>query len=290
MKKFVLATILSVASITASAQVTLYGNLRGLVDHTKVDGQSDTSMVSDLSRWGIRANEKVSKDLTARAVVETSIAFTDPVAGGATKVGDRQSTIGLANRHGSVDIGRAFNSYFLALTNNDAFGTHYGSVAGDVHNVRTVRSGDAIFVNLKSGPIGLAADRTTTTNGVSTTTGSLSGRIGPATVTAARFDAGTDQSTIVAVQGKLAGTQMFLSHSNSKTNQVESTGALVGVARTMGPTTVKASYGRKTGDVKAFALGADYALSKRTDIVVAYRDVDGPVKISQFGVGLAHKF
>jgi predicted porin len=289
MKKIVLATILSVASITASAQVTLYGNLRGLVDNTKVGNQSETSMVSDLSHFGIRANEKLGKGLSARAVVETSIASTDPVSGGDTKLGDRQSTIGLTNRVGSVDIGRAFNSYFLAITNNDAFGTFYGSVAGDVHNVRTVRSGDAVFVNVKVGPANLALDRTFN-SAVETTTGSVSGSLGPVTATVAQFKSGSDTSSVFAAQTKMAGAHMFASMSESKTNNVTTKGALVGVALPVDRATLKASYGQKTGDVSAFSVGADYALSKRTAIVVAYRNVDAPVKVEQIGLGLAHKF
>lgn len=289
MKKIVLATILSVASITASAQVTLYGNLRGFVDNTSVNGQSTTSMVSDLSRWGISASERISKDLQARAVIETSIASTDPLVGDDTKIGNRQSTVGLVGRMGSVDLGRAFNSYFLTVTNNDPFGTHYGSIAGDVHNVRTVRSGDAVFVNLNAGPLAVAVDRTV--NGVAeVTTGSVGGSVGPVRATVSQFKAGNDKSTVIGTQTRFMGTQVFATFSDSTTNGQDSRGSLVGVSRDLGVTTLKASYGKRTGDVVAYNLGADYALSKRTAVSVALRNVNGTVDIRQMGLGLTHKF
>jgi predicted porin len=54
--------------------------------------------------------------------------------------------------------------------------------------------------------------------------------------------------------------------------------------------TTKVSYGtRSLGDVKAYNLGADYALSKNTAISVAYRNVNS-ADTKQMGVGLTHRF
>ena len=293
MKKIALATMLAVVSIAASAQVTVYGNLRGFADSTEVGSVSHTSMVSDSSRFGITASEKLAGGVTARATVETSLAMTNPVGGPDSKIGDRQSTIGLASRMGSIDLGRAFTSHFLAITNNDAFGTLYGSIAGDVHHVRTVRNGDAVFVNVNAGPAAVAFDRTVTAAGAEATTYSVAGKLGPVNATVAVFDSGSAKSTVYAGQAKVSNLQVFASHSVNKDGAASSTGNLVGAAMVVGnsPVTVKASYGTKSvGDVKAYNVGADYALSKRTAISVAYRNVNAATDTKQMGVGLTTQF
>ena len=292
MKKIALATMLAVVSIAASAQATVYGNLRGFVDNTEVGTVSSTSMVSDSSRFGITALEKLAGGVTARATVETSLAVTNPAGAAASKIGDRQSTVGLASSMGSIDLGRAFNSHFLAITNNDAFGTLYGSIAGDVHNVRTVRSGDAVFVNTTAGPATISLDRTVTA-GTETTTYSVAGNMGPVNATVAVFDSGSAKSTVYAGRAKIRNLQMFASHSVDKDSATESSGTLVGAAMAVGnsPVTVKASYGIKSvGNVKAYNVGADYALSKRTAISVAYRNVNATTDTKQMGVGLTTQF
>jgi predicted porin len=293
MKKIALATILAAASIAASAQVTVYGNLRGFVDSTEVGTVSHTSMMSDSSRVGVTASEKLSGGLTVRATVETAIAVTNPAVGTDTKIGDRQSTVGFISKMGSIDLGRAFNSHFLAVTNNDAFGTYYGSIAGDVHNLRTLRSGDAAFGTLNAGPAQISADRTFTAVGAETTTYSVSGKVGPVNATVAVFESGTAKSTVVAGQAKVRNLHVYASHSSDKDGAKESTGNLIGATMAVGnsPVTLKASYGTKSvGDVKAYNFGADYALSKRTAISVAYRNVNAATDTKQMGLGITTTF
>jgi predicted porin len=61
----------------------------------------------------------------------------------------------------------------------------------------------------------------------------------------------------------------------------------------MGHITAKASYGRTNTDTTAYSVGADYNLSKRTAINVAYRNVDRSAVANDtngFGVGVTHKF
>ena len=289
MKKIALATMLAVVSITASAQVTLSGQLRPFLDNTSLAGSSTTTMKSDSSRIGISAAESLGGGLTARAVVETSVAATNPVSGTETKLGDRQTTLGLSSRLGSIDIGRKFNSHFLAITGNDVFGTAYGSIAGDVHSLRTIRSGDAIFVTAGAGNFSGSLDRTVTV-GTEALSYSAVGVVGPVQATVAVFESGTSRSTVVAAQSGLLGLKAHVSYSLDKDNTVESTGALIGAAWVSGAVTTKVSYGtRSLGDVKAYNLGADYALSKNTAISVAYRNVNS-ADTKQMGVGLTHRF
>ena len=291
MKKIVIATMLAAASIVATAQITVSGNLRPFLDNTTVAGSNSSSMKSDSSRIGISASETLGGGLTARAMIETSVAATNPVSGTETKFGDRQTTVGLSSNVGSIDIGRKFNSHFLAITSNDVFGTAYGSIAGDVHNLRTIRSGDAIFVTAGAGNFSGSFDRTVTI-GTESTSYSAVGVLGPVLATIAVFESGTVKSTMIAGQTSVLKLKTYVSYSMDKDNAVESTGTLVGASMPIStsPLTAKISYGTKSvGDVKAYNVGADYALSKRTALSVAYRNVTGS-DTKQTGIGVTHQF
>lgn len=292
MKKIVIAAALAAASIAASAQVTVYGMVREYVDNTKVGGVSTTQMVDDTSRIGIKASETLGNGLTARIVVETGFAANDPATNADTKLGNRQSTVGLASINGSVDFGRKTNTFFEAIDANDVFTTDYGSIAGDIHSVRTVRSGNAVFVNYTYGPVTVAYDRTASGLGGEATSYSATGKLGPVAANIARFEQGVDKSTVLGVRGSYAGTNLFASTSFDTSIFGDVRGTMVGASRqlTVMPIVLKASYGVKTGDVRAFALGADYALSKRTGVSVAYRNVNDFVDTRQLGLGLTHRF
>lgn len=293
MKKIAIASLLALAAMTASAQTTVYGNLRAFVDSKTTSGTTVNSMISDQSRLGITTTEQLGGGLTARATLETSIAVTDPKVGADTKLGDRTATVGLATSTSSVDLGRKFNSHYLALSGSDSFGALYGTINGDIHNLRTIRSGDAVFVSTKLGPVTVSADRTLTA-GVTpeATSYSLSTALGPVTGTVARFRQDVETSNVVALVTSFYGTQVSYSYSDNNGTTGNTKGNLVGVKRQLGnsPVTLKAGYGTKTGDVKAYNIGADYALSQRTGISVAYKNVDASTDVRQFGIGLTHKF
>jgi predicted porin len=58
----------------------------------------------------------------------------------------------------------------------------------------------------------------------------------------------------------------------------------------LGAYTAKVSYGDTNTAVKAYNVGVDYALSKRTVAGVAYRKVDAATDVRQVGVGITHSF
>ena len=293
MKKIAIATLLVASTMVATAQVRLTGKVSEFVDNTKTGAVSKTSLVADpTSNITFSATEKIG-DLTARVVLDTSLSANDPIGGADTKLGNRQSTIGLSSKVGSIDLGRNLHSHFLAITNNDAFGTLYGSIAGDVHNVRGVRVSNGTFIALK--PIaGVTATYDRTHNGVGTEASSYSAsaKLLGVDATVAQFTQGSEKSTVIGASAKLGTAKVFYSHSDDK-GVVAKTGDLVGVAQAFGPLTAKASYGKTNTDVKAYALGADYNLSKRTIVGATYRNVDAAgtaSDIKQVGVGVTHRF
>lgn len=301
MKKIVLATVLAISALSASAQTTVYGRLIEFVDSTKTGSTTVNSLVNDASRIGFRAEEKFSRGMSARVVVETTVAADDPRTGASTQLGDRQSTIGLASKLGSIDLGRKEHSQYLAVKAADPFfGTTYASVSPDVVNDRSRRMSDSAFLATTVGPVTAMYDRSMYTNPatVEATSWSLGGKLGPVTAAMARFESGTDYTNVVTASGKVSGFELSTVQSTDKTGVVETKGRLYGVAVPVNAAvTVKGSYGTKTGlvagDVKAYNVGINYAFSKRTSTLVAYRNVDAggtSNDIKQFGIGLNHAF
>lgn len=301
MKNTILATMLALATTAASAQVTVYGRLSEFVDSTKTGTTTVKSLVNDSSRIGIRAEEKLGTGLTARLVVETSVAADDPKTGTSTQLGDRQSTVGLASRFGSVDLGRKEHSEYITMKNADPFGGgNYATINSDINNDRSKRIGDGAFVATNVGPVNVSYDRSMYTNPAiaEATSWSLGGKIGPVTTAVARFASGADHTNVVTLSAQVAGLTLSTIQSEDKTGAVETKGQLYGVIAPLNNTvSVKGSYGIKTGlaagDVKAYNLGVAYAFSKRTNVSVAYRNVDAggtANDVKQIGLGLSHNF
>lgn len=288
-----MATLFMAATGLASAQVSLSGKVSEFVDSSKVGANKSTQLVTaPTSNFALSVNEKLGGGLTARAVVETSLSG-NTIDGVGTKLGDRQGTVGLSSSLGSVDLGRNVHSHFLAITGNDVFGTLYGSVAGDVHNLRNLRLGDAVFVNVTPFKnLAVAYERSQGTVGQDATVIAGSTSLMGVSATVAQFEQGTEKSTVVGLSTKFLGNKVTYTHSDDQ-GVTNSKGDLVGVARDFGKITAKASYGTTNTDVKAYALGADYNFSKRTALTVAYRNVNkagSAHDVEQVGVGLTHRF
>jgi hypothetical protein len=293
MKKIALATLLAATTMVASAQVSISGKVAQFADNTKTGAVRTTSLAGEpTNNITVSATENIGGGVKARVVLDTSIGA-NSINGGGTQLGDRQGTVGLASGLGSVDVGRNVHSEFLAITNNDVFGTTYGSVAGDVHNLRGLRVSNGVFATVTPFKgVTVSYDRTQGATGADATSYGASGSIAGVAITAAKFEQGAESSTVVGLNTKVAGTVITYTHSDDK-GVVKSKGDLIGAAKAFGPYTAKASYGRTNKDVKAYSVGVGYAFSKRTDLEVAYRNVDkvgASADVAQVGVGLIHRF
>ena len=294
MKKIVIATLLVMSATVAQAQVTVSGKVSEWVGRTKVGSVTTTAVNPDpTSNIKFAASESLGSGLTARAIVETSLG-SNSINGNGTQLGDSQGTVGIANAFGSVDLGRNVHSQFLAVSNNDAFGTLYGSVAGNVHNLRGQRLGNAAFITVTPMKgVTVEYDRAATgLAGAEASSYSASGSFSGVNGTVARFVQGAETSTVIGGNTKFNNTQVFFSHSEDK-GAVVSKGNLIGVKQQVGAFGVKASYGTTNAQVKAYALGVDYAFSRRTEVGVAYRNVNlaGVANdTTEIGVGITHRF
>ena len=293
MKKVLVALTLAVAGV-ASAQVGIYGRVGTYLDNTKTGTAAAVQgMANDLSHFGIRATEDLGGGLKARATYETYIQANSPETS-TTAFGDRQSTVGIAHQMGSVDLGRSVHTHFLAISNNDPFGTLIGSSAADVHNLRGLRFSNAAFTSVNLGNVTASFDRST---GATTDpyAASLVAAVGPAVVTYARYEAGAETSDVLAARAKFGATTVFgIASDNKGVTANTNRGQLVGASHNLGgPITVKASYGRIENGIKSYNVGAEYAFSKKTYAQVLYRNVEGTTAagdIKQVAGGLVVQF
>jgi predicted porin len=295
MKKVLVALTLAVAGV-ASAQVGIYGRVGTYYDNTKTGTATVQGMANDLSHFGIRATEDLGGGLKARATYETYIQANSPETS-TTAFGDRQSTVGIANKMGSVDLGRSVHTHFLAISDNDPFGTLIGSSAADVHNLRGLRFSNAAFTSVNFGNVTANYDRST--GAVSTATdpyaASLIAAVGPAVLTYARYESGAETSDVLAARAKFGATTVYgIASDNKGVAANTNRGQLIGASHNLGgPVTVKASYGRIENGIKSYNVGAEYAFSKKTYAQVLYRNVEGTsaaTDIKQVAGGLVVQF
>ena len=129
MKKSLIALAVIAASGAAMAQsnVTLYGRLDASLANTKdkIANTSTTSMESGLlttSRWGIRGSEDLGAGLKANFNLETGIKNDTGAQGTNNSAFDRQSWVGLSGAFGAVKLGRSDTAFDdirdLAVVNN----------------------------------------------------------------------------------------------------------------------------------------------------------------------------
>jgi predicted porin len=280
MKKLILAAALASVAGVASAQqsVSIYGAMNEYVTSTKTGSTTANGLTSDISNIGFKVSENLGNGVTARAQIETYIQANDTTSS-STYLGDRQSTVGLANKFGSIDLGRNVHSLFVGVASTDPFGALIGSIATDVHTVRSYRISNAVF--LTAAPVnGLNVSYEKTMSSSTTSTdpyaAGASYQIGNVTLNASRYDDSVLRTATNLYGGsvKFGNTTALASFSRNTDSGVKRNGQMYGVAQQMGAVTLKASIGKDDAGLNAYNVGASYALSKRTLLDAGYRNVN----------------
>ena len=295
MKKIALATLLAASAAIASAQVTVSGKIGEYIDGTKTGSTTVNSMVAEpTSSIRFRASETLGSGLTASVVIDTKLAANDPKSVD-TQLGDRQSTVGLSSKFGSVNLGRNTHGVWNTLSSTDVFSGFYGTISEDVHNAQGKRLSNATFITvtpIKNINSSYARDTVS-----EATTYTVGGTLGPVSATYARYESGANTSNVMGATGKLLGIHVGLLRSTDTVAGVETTGTSIGASyKTASPITLKATYGTRsggTGNITAYNLGTEYAFSKRTMAQVVYRNVNNvgtSADIKQYGIGMVHSF
>lgn len=294
MRKIAIATILAVASIAASAQVTVYGKLRVYEESSKV-GAADavTALTNDSSRLGFKGIEALSNGLSANFTIETGLGADAPAA---TTLGDRTTIIGLSHALGSVSVGRDKHAIARTLDNYDAMGNVYGSSVTAIHTAQGSRLQNALFASVTAMP-GLTVNYQNSNSEVAGVTNPQAGSVeftrGPIAATVAYFDNGTTSTTTIAgarYNVVKTNTMLFGLYSEDKVAGVKSTGKTIGVNQPLNASLMAlASYGQND-TAKAYDLGVTYNLSKRTMVHARYVKEDAAVTTTKYALGMEHNF
>ena len=301
MKKVLIALTLAVAGV-ASAQVTISGKIGQYFDNSKT-GTADaagTIGAEATNNIAFKSVEDLGGGLKANVVVETRLRTSDPTAAD-SQIGDRQSTVGLSSKLGSIDLGRNTHSVFGTLANIDVFNAFYGSINSDIHNQRALRFSNGVFTKvnpMENVSINFERQQTAAVGAGEAFGYAVNAALAGVTLSAAHYELGTAKSDVVGVGTNVMGVKLGLLYSEDVTGTVTTKGTSLGAAYNVrGPVTVKASYGSQTGatagDIRAYNAGFDYAFSKRTVAQVIYRKVENPgvsTDVRQVAVGMVHRF
>ena len=284
MKKIVISTLLMGLVGIASAQtVSLGGTIR--YDVVDADGAATTAGVSK-SEITFRATEEIGKGIKVTAGLGLNgagrgetVEGTDAFVAVATPVGELMV--------GQVEVANGIigNSQDLA----PVIGSE-GVVLAATENKDVVKYTSPAVAGFKAS---LSATRALGANGASSSadyayTVGVAGAVGPVTGKVDYTD-GTERIRVsgsVNVMGVAVGAGWSGNEKNVKNSWS------VGAAMPVGPLTVGAAYSEGNG--KAKEVGAQYNLSKRTSVGVAYQDITENTvaanNISTTRVRLQHTF
>lgn len=337
-KKTLLALAALCAAPLAAAQsnVTLYGVVDLGIEQTRLSpGAKTTRLSSGIqsgSRWGLKGREDLGNGMFAAFQLETGIdASTGALGQGGLGFG-RQSWVGLGGGFGTVKFGRQYVPLFLAMDTIDPFGTGLvgdGSGMAAVFPAYGVRMDNTI--NYSSPDLGGFSMEAAYGFGEVAGNASIGRQYGfsavydkaPFTAVAAyhhrgligpgNTDGGENKGVLLGGAYDLKVVKLHAALSDNRTdsaagvNTGRSRDYMLGVSAPVGPFSVMASYIRHNdrmtpnADAKFWALGATYAMSKRTNLYTSYSRVSNEsagstgsgvagADISWINVGIRHRF
>ena len=318
-----LAAVAATGAAFAQSTVTLYG--RADLNITKLTGVSaamtdGSANGAGASRFGVKGEEDLGGGLKAAFVVEAGF-NADANSGTGTILGSRNSYIDLSGGFGTVRAGRHLNNALVQTGTFSAFGTDYGLASGsNVLSIEGARYNNAIsYISPSFSGVSVQLQTATketntyavetlstagaTTAAVGATKSPMSARVsyanGPIVAGLAYTKdgrAGTEALTQLGASYDL-GVAKILAAYETDANQVGGKNAYsVGLTAPLGAATVRATFGKDqkgtAADVKQTAIGADYALSKRTALYAVFAQTKpaGGTANKQVTFGLGHNF
>jgi predicted porin len=291
-------------NVLASSNVQIGGRISQYFTNNTSAGSAKTTQIdSNTSNIFFRGTEDLGGGLKASFMIDTAIAADNPASADASKLGDRQSTVGLSNKFGSIDMGRKDNAMFqYSKTRFDAFSElPLFSASNKTHAYRSNRIGNGIFLEAKPVEgviVGYQAGLSENANREDTQVlYTVLNPIKDLHLGAFRWTtAGTDETTMLRAAYTLpTKTRVFAGYSQDKISNVDykawSLSALHPVTTKVD---FKIGYGVKdVVDQKTATVGFAYNLSRRTAVDVAYQNQDATAvanRAQRYGVGLTHRF
>jgi predicted porin len=340
MKKSLIAlavagTVAAPAAFAATANVDVYGIMNIAIEDTDMPAK-DLNVVDNYSRIGFKGSEDLGGGLKAIWQIETQLSAgaSDGVGGNGGDIANRNTFIGLSGGFGTALVGRHDTPYKIATGKYDIFGDTIADYnLGRLDNVQLIngshdhRSPDAIaYISPTWSGFHFAAAVITTGVNANLDSGdnldaySLAGMYanGPLTVDVGYQDVDVVDSKAWKVGvgytfGDFKVGFVYEDVSDYVTGLAAKSGLdrdswMASLAYNMGAMTFKGMYGQADVDVAAgtldqdmWAIGMDYALSKRTSAYVVYGvgddDVDSGAaaagnrdSVAGWTIGMKHSF
>ncbi|HJV53696.1 MAG TPA: porin [Noviherbaspirillum sp.] len=331
-KSLVSLAVLAACAGTASAQtnITIYGVADAGISY-KDNGAANNSKTWALdsgilsgSRLGFKGSEDLGSGLSAIFTLENGFTIDDGQQGQGALFG-RQAFVGLQGGFGAVKLGRQYNPIRVAVEGIDPFRLGMGSWAGNVLSLYGERANNTLNYTSAnfSGFTGQAAYSFGEVAG-STSSGrqlGLSGTYanGPLAAvlayhnqdrgTTATPDNGKTKTTLLGGTYNFGPATLHAAYAWDKgspaagADDVDNRDWMLGASAPVGPGTVLASYMKRDDrlasnkDVKQWALGYTYGLSKRTTLYTLFNHIDrdnvtpgNATTTKQFSVGMRHTF
>lgn len=326
-----IAAMAFVGAAAAQSSVSLYGRIDASIASQKTEvggvttadpGALIRSGAHTGSRWGLRGSEDLGGGLKANFQLEQGFSIDDGAASSARQF-HRQAWVGLSGGFGSLQVGRQYSTIDNLYTEHDALGLSGYSAAGYAFNAGTYadssRLDNTVYYTLPAmggftaGALWAPGENR---NGAVGTRKSLVGlqaiyADGPLNVGGAwesqRFNGIADLTAWELGSSYDFGPAKLFAQiegaSNDATNSKDS-GYQIGVKIPFGAPTLAVSYARenfktagtRVSTASAYAVMAQYPLSKRTYVYAAYlRGTTDPVagattRQQNYGLGLVHNF
>lgn len=285
----------------------------------KVNGM--TSGVQSGSRWGIRGSEDLGGGMKANFHFESGVNVNTGAQATAGVLFNRRSVVELEGGFGKVGLGRDYMPSFGLVSGTDVTGTD-GTTTSDLYPTG-VRGDNMIqytspnfsgvvaklgMVSEKSGAPTAATKTEATDVAVTYTAGPLmvGASFGDTKGVAAGVTASKTSHNVIAATYDLGMAKLFANSINSKDKltSAKASELNLGVSVPMGAVTLLAGVGtdstQASGAAKAkstdYTLGADYTLSKRTNLYARYMKDQTPAisgtkaQTTGFYTGVRHSF
>ena len=317
------AGVVSAPAFAATSNVDVYGVMNIAIQDTDANN-SDMQVTDNFSRIGFKGSEDLGGGLKALWQIESGLGSGSDGVGQVADLATRNTFVGLAGGFGTALIGRHDTPYKIATGKYDLFGDtvadyNLGRLNGvqAIHNTHDHRSPNAIaYISPSFSGVTIAAAVVATNAAANLDSGDTMDAIslaamyanGPLTVDVAYQDVDADLTALAGTQdskgwkigagytfGDAKVGMVYESVDVGTTTEDRNTIMLIG-SYAMGPITLKATYAdisnanwgiTADADQTLWALGADYALSKRTTAYVVYGQGDSDKAVGAIALGTA---
>lgn len=298
----------TISSAYAADPLQVYGKLNVTAQSNDVQGDSETTIQSNASRFGVKGAFDLGNDLQAFYTIEYEV---DTGSSSSSNFKARNQFLGLRGNFGSVSVGR--NDTVLKVSQGKV--DQFGDLAGDLKNVfaadnrmaQTATYMTPQFADFQFG-VTYVADADS---------GQQTGEDGDGesgvSVAAMYGDAGLKSTPVYAavaydsqvkgydtlratIQGKVAGLVLggMYQQQEKLDSNVTDNGYLFSAAYSIDDVTLKGQYQEMENKGDSWSVGVDYKLAKPTKVFAFYTsDVEydsGDIDSSYIGIGLEHNF